>query len=160
MPKRGISRFPVKNLLSQNTEKLLRGTLLCPRKMLIAKNFMDKRGEGVSRISLKLFSQCQKILQWIPLVCHYIRVWKKILLERVRSGFSVEIALSDSAEIFRRGTLLCRRKFRISKKILDKSGVGNHDTPSKLFCLTVPNFFIDEPFCVSEQFVLRKILCQ
>ena len=85
---------------------------------------------------------------------------EKKLLERVRSGFSVEIVLSDGAEIFRRGTLLCRREFRVSKKFLDKNGVGNHDTLSKSFCLTVPSSFIDEPFCVSEQFGLRKILWQ
>ena len=59
-----------------------------------------------------------------------------------------------------RWTLLCFRMFRVTKNLLDKSGVGNHDTPSKSFCLTVPSSFIDEPFCVSEQFRLRKILWQ
>ena len=34
-----------------------------------------------------------------------------------------------------------------------------HDFPSKLFCLTVPNNFVGEPFSVSENFWYRKILC-
>ena len=36
---------------------------------------------------------------------------------------------------------------------------GYHTFPSKLFCLTVPNNFVEEPFCVSESFGYRKILC-
>ena len=36
---------------------------------------------------------------------------------------------------------------------------GYHDFPSKLFCLTVPNHFVKEPFCVSESFGYLKILC-
>ena len=27
---------------------------------------------------------------------------------------------------------------------------GYHDFPLKIFCLTVPNNFVEEPFCVSE----------
>ena len=46
MPKRGISRFSIENLLSHSTEKLRRGTLLCFTKILVSKKFMDKRGGG------------------------------------------------------------------------------------------------------------------
>ena len=46
MPKRGISRFSIENLLSLSTEKLRRGTLLCFTKLLVSKKLMDKRGGG------------------------------------------------------------------------------------------------------------------
>ena len=36
---------------------------------------------------------------------------------------------------------------------------GYHDYPLKNFCLTVPKNFVEEPFCVSESFGHRKILC-
>ena len=35
---------------------------------------------------------------------------------------------------------------------------GYHDFPLKNFCLTVPKNFVEEPFCVSENFCYRKIL--
>ena len=46
MPKRGISRFSIENLLSRSTEKLRRGTILCFTKPLVSKKLMDKRGGG------------------------------------------------------------------------------------------------------------------
>ena len=33
-----------------------------------------------------------------------------------------------------------------------------HDFPSKMFCLTVPDHFVEELFCVSERSGLRKNL--
>ena len=64
---------------------------------------------------------------------------------------SVEKFLSQSAEKFRRGTLLCFRKFLVPKNVSDKreGGGGYHDFLSKLFCLTVRKKFVGEPFCVS-----------
>ena len=35
---------------------------------------------------------------------------------------------------------------------------GYHDFPLKNFCLTVPEKFVEEPFCVSEKFWFRKML--
>ena len=49
LPKRGISRFCIENLLSHSTEKLRRGTLLCFTKFLVSRNFLDKRGEEGGR---------------------------------------------------------------------------------------------------------------
>ena len=46
MPKRGISRFSIENLLSHSTEKLRKVTLLCFKKFLVSKKFMDKGEEG------------------------------------------------------------------------------------------------------------------
>ena len=53
-------------------------------------------------------------------------------MQRV-SRFFVQKFLSHSAEKLRRGTLLCFRKFLVSKNVRDKRGGGNHDLPSKLF---------------------------
>ena len=49
------------------------------------------------------------------------------LCKRV-SLFSLEKFLSHSAEKFRRGTLLCFRKFLLSKSFIDKGGVGGSVT--------------------------------
>ena len=60
------------------------------------------------------------------------------------SKFSVENFLSQSAEKFRRGTLKCVINFGY-RKILCFRGLC-HDFPSKVFCLTVPKHFVEEPF--------------
>ena len=73
------------------------------------------------------------------------------LCKRV-SRFSVEKFLSHSAEKFRRGTLLCFRKFLVPKNFRDKRGGGYHDFLSKFFCLTVPKNFVGEPFRASQNF--------
>ena len=77
----------------------------------------------------------------------------------VMSRFSVEIVLSHNTRKLRRGTLLCFTNILVSKNVRDKRGGGYHDFLSKLFCLTVPNHFVEESFCVSENFEYRKILC-
>ena len=41
--------------------------------------------------------------------------------------------------------------FRVSKNVRHKRGGGNHDFPSKLFRLTVPKHFVEEPFCAVFQ---------
>ena len=66
--------------------------------------------------------------------------------------FSVESLLSHSAEKSRRETFLCFRKFRVPKNAKDKRGGGNNDFPSKLFCFTLPNHFVEERLCVLQDF--------
>ena len=46
----------------------------------------------------------------------------------------------------------------MEKKFMDKGG-GDHDFPSKSFCLTVPKYFIGEHFGVSEKFFYRILSC-
>ena len=44
-------------------------------------------------------------------------------------------------------SVLCFRKFPVAKKFMDKTGGGEYqDFPSKIFCLTVPKHFVEEPF--------------
>ena len=60
------------------------------------------------------------------------------------SKFSVENFLSKSAEKIRRGTLKGVTDFGY-RKILCLSGLC-HNFLSKIFCLTVPKHFVEEPF--------------
>ena len=68
MANKGISQFSMENLLSHSTEKLRKGTLLCFRKILVSKNFLDKKGgeKGEEERSITIFyrkffvSQCRK----------------------------------------------------------------------------------------------------
>ena len=46
-----------------------------------------------------------------------------------------------------------------TETVRDKRGGRNRDFPPKLYCLTVPNDFVKEPFSTSECFGYRKILC-
>ena len=87
------------------------------------------------------------------------------------SRFSVENLLFHSTEKIRRGTLLCFRKFLEWKKVTIRERErerererasererGASRLSSKISCLTVPNYFVEETFCVSEKFWYRKIL--
>ena len=47
-------------------------------------------------------------------------------------------------------SVLCFRKFPGAKKFMDKKG-EYQDFPSKIFCLTVPKHFVEEPFCAVFQ---------
>ena len=71
------------------------------------------------------------------------------------SRFSFEKFPSHSAEKFPRGTLLCFRKFLLSKNVRDIRG-GYQDLPSKTFCLTAPKHFVGEPFNVSLVLGIEK----
>ena len=43
------------------------------------------------------------------------------------------------------------QKFRVSKNVVDKRGLGVPDFPSKLICLTVPKHFVREAFYAAFQ---------
>ena len=43
------------------------------------------------------------------------------------------------------------RRFRVSKNVVDKRGLGVLDFPSKLICLTVPKRFVKEAFYTAFQ---------
>ena len=51
-----------------------------------------------------------------------------------------------------RGTFYCCISFGY-RKSLNNGGGESHDFPSKFFCLTVPEYFVGEPFSA----VFRKI---
>ena len=55
--------------------------------------------------------------------------------------------------------MLCFRKFPVAKTFMDRRELEYQEFPLKNFRLTVPKNFVEEPFCVSEKFRDRKILC-
>ena len=64
---------------------------------------------------------------------------------------------SHSAEKIRRGSSLFFRFSLVSKNVRDKKGAVIRNFHQS-FCLTVPNHFVEESFCASENFGYRKIL--
>ena len=119
---------------------------------------MEKKGQGgVSIISVEyLLCQSAEKFRRGNLVCLYFRVSKKFLLQRVMSRFSVENFLAHSTELFRRETLLCciSEKFWSRKNLWLRRLEGNYlKFSSKIFCLTVPNHFEEEPFCAVFQII-------
>ena len=116
----------------------------CFRKTPGAKKFMDKRGGGVSRLSIEKFlsHRAEKLRRgWeffkVSLIVNL--GYRKKLNKR---GGSIKIFrrifLSHSAEKFRRGTFWCFTSCGY-RKSLDKRGGGEYqDFQSKFFCLTVP----------------------
>ena len=81
--------------------------MLCFRKFLIAKKFMDKRKGEVSRFPLKIF--CLRVPKnavrepfGLSLISGIRKVWMRGWGGGVVSRFSVENFLSHSAEKFRR----------------------------------------------------------
>ena len=65
------------------------------------------------------------------------------------SRFSFEHFLSHSAEKIRRGSLKCVISFGY-RKFLCFRGLC-HDFPSRIFCLTAPKHYVEEPFCAVFQ---------
>ena len=50
--------------------------------------------------------------------------------------------------------MLCFRIFLVAKKFIKKKGEGDYlNFPSKIFCLTVPEHFVEEPFCAVFQII-------
>ena len=111
MPKRGISRFSIENLLSHNTKKLRRGTFLYFTKFVVSKRLMDKTGGGgvVSRFSVKIFFLSAEEFRrgTLQLVTNFGHR-KTLCFRELFHDFLSKFYLSHSAEKFRSGTLLIR----------------------------------------------------
>ena len=84
-----MSRFFVQNILSHSAENFRRGpdSVLCFRKVPVAKKFMDKRAGEVNRFSNESFlSQGAENLRGGTLLCVIIFGYRKSLNERVGGG--------------------------------------------------------------------------
>ena len=75
------------------------------------------------------------------------------------SFFYGKFVVSGTGKL-RRGTHLCFTDFSVSKNFRNKRGEGVSVTIFRQngFCLTVSNYFLEEPICVSQKFLYRKIL--
>ena len=72
-------------------------------------------------------------------------------------SFFKKVFLSYGTKFFR-GSPLCFRKFLIWK-LFRHRGEGIPLFSLEFFCLTVTEFFVDEPFCVSKKLNCRKFSC-
>ena len=112
MPKKGISRVSIKNIVVSQYRKYFVGEpFFVSETFWYRKKLMDKRGggreEGVSRFSVEDFwSHSAKIFRGHRFKISENLGYRKILCIIV-SQFSVENILSHGAEKFRRGNLQC-----------------------------------------------------
>ena len=128
--------------------------MLCFRKFLIAKKFMDKKG-GVQNFPWKIF--CLTVpknfvdepfrvsLDWGNEKFHasegYVTIFRrKFFVSQYRNNISL-----------RNPSVLCFGKFPVANKFMDKKG-GSIKIFRRKFCLTVPKDFVGEPFFVSQNF--------
>ena len=71
--------------------------------------------------------------------------------------FPKENLLSQSTDRLRRGTLLCSTRILVSKKLMENSEGGREgDYHGRKFCLTVPEFFVEDTFFVRQKIWYRK----
>ena len=123
---RGESRLSLEILLSHRTEQLRRGNL-CFRKVLVSKNVKDKRERGHHDSPSKICCLNTEKHRRGNLCFRKLLVSQIFMDERGRkvvSRFYVGNFLSHSAETFCRGTLLCCRKFLVSKNVTEKREEG------------------------------------
>ena len=156
--RREASRFCRNFFYLTGPKKLRQGTILCFRKFLLGKNFMDKRG-GITIFRRKFLSHCTKIFHWRTL-------WRfrKILLSKIfmhrRGGITVLskfFVSQDRNEKLCKGTLLFSRKFLVSKKKLWIRG-AYHDFQPKFLCLTLSKNFVKKSYCFLKNFWFRQVL--
>ena len=127
--------------------------MLCYRKCLVVKKFMEKKGEGeCPNFPSKLF--CLKVQK------HFVEGPSCAVLQKISGGEkvfrkeadgSIEIFrrnfLSQSAETFRRGNLYSFIHFVYRINLCFRGFC--HVFPSKTFCLTVLKNIVWEPFTLS-----------
>ena len=130
------------------------------RKILVTKNLTDKRRRRCITVFCQSFClTVPKILEGEPFCGpEKIRVSKNFTHKKWISFICAIKFLSHRVQKFRRGTRLCFRKIRVWEIFMDKRRGGCITNFCQCFCLTVPKKFVGQPFCVSENFVYRKIL--
>ena len=137
--------------------------MLCFRKFLVAKKFMDKRGRGVSRFSVEFFgSQRTETKSFVKEpFCFPQYFWyrKNMWIRGGLSRFSVEIFMSHTAENFHKGILLFLRKFLFSKSFMNEKGVSRFSVKNfwsqcrKISCASLQCF---RKFGVSKNFMHNR----
>ena len=125
----GVSRFCIEVLSPHTTEKVRRGTFLCSRKILVSKKVKDNRGGHHDSPSKTCCLTLREKQSGEHSAVQKFSGIKQILW--IRNGeprLSVDDLLSHSTENFRRGSLLCCRKFLGPKNVKDRRG-GRHNFP-------------------------------
>ena len=133
------------------------GTLLCFTKVLVTKNFMEKRGEEEERGSIKILRRfflvsLPKKIVGDPFIVSLISGIEKCYACEGYVTYFCRNFLSRTIEKLRRGTLLCFTKFWVSKNFMEKRGErkgGSNTIFRQNFLVSVPKKFVREPFSVS-----------
>ena len=150
----GYVTFSVEVFLSHNGEKFCRGTLPC----CVSETFWKRkslwiRGRGKCPDSPSIFSGLTMPKKFVgqPFRVSLNSGIEKLYASEGYVTISVEVFLSDNAEKFCRGTLLCcvSEKFRQQKSLRIRGREKCPDSPMKISCLTVPKKFVGQPFRMS-----------
>ena len=150
----GASRLSVEILLSHSTEKLRRGNL-CFRKFLVSKNVKDKRERRHHDFPSKLC--CLTVPKnFVGETRLSENFWyRKMLRIRERVGhhdFPSTISRLTIPKNFV-GETCVSESFWYRKILWMRRGVREYrDFQMEFFCLTEPKNFVEEPFCVAENF--------
>ena len=118
---------------------------------------LGKKGITIFRWKI-LVSQCRKILSRNPSVFQKFSGNDKNVRDKRGGGFTIfcQIVLSHSTESFRRGTSLCFRKIRVSKKFMTKRGLSHFSTENLVSHSTEEFRRGTLLCCVSQSFWFRK----
>ena len=160
MHKKGISLNSVDKFLSHSADKIRR-TLLCFERILVSKNFKQRRAEA-SRFCRKFFYLTGP--KKTSPGNHSVLFFRKFLVSKqflwIRGGevsrFSVEKFLSHCTKTFPWRTLWCFRKFFLSKIFMLRRGGASRFCRNFLSHRTETKSFVKEPFCFPENFWYRK----
>ena len=164
MHREEIPLFCVEKFLSHSTETFRRETLLCFRKLLVSKNFMDKKCDGRDcHVFLRKFF-CLTVLK--VFVGELLRVSEIFESEKnfwVRRWVGYHLF---SSKILRLTVLIIfvGENYNVSKSLGHRKSLGKrrgrgyYDSLWKNFCITGPKVFVEAPFCASENFWYRKNL--
>ena len=132
----------------------------CFRKVPVAKKFMDKRVGNYKGFPSKIV--CLTVTKNFVgqiLSVSLVSGIEKFYASEFMPRFFVENILSHSAEIFRRGPLLCcvSEKNRWPKSLRIRERGKHQDSQSKVFCLKMPKIFVGDLFCVSLYSGIEKV---
>ena len=104
---------------------------------------------GLSRFSVEIFMShsAENFRKRILLFLRKFLVSKSFMDEKGGITFFRRKVLVSQCRKISWASLQCLRKFGVSKNFMHDRGY--HKCPSKMFCLTVPKNFVNEPFKVS-----------
>ena len=160
--KKGIPLSSVEKFLSHSANKIRRKTFLCFERILVSKIFKQRKA---SRFCRKYFlsHRTEKNFAKEPFcVSEFFWYGKKLWMRGGGGGYhdfpSNFFVSHDRNEKLCKGILLfSRRNFLVSNKFLWIRG-GISPFSVKIFCLTVPKYFVSESYCFWENFCFRKVL--
>ena len=159
MHKKGISLNSVENSVSDSANKVRRWTLLRFERILVLKNFQQRRRSFTVFSKVFFISRNRENCAREPF-CVLKNFWREEVFmdKRGRGGgsvsrFSVGKFLSHCSEIFHCRTLWCFRKVPLSKNFLHRRR-GHHGFAELFFVLQDGN----EKLCKGTLLVSRKFL--